>query len=118
MTSGRTEDAFFKSELKRKVDSILDLRRARGDYFSPDLFGEPGWDMLLELYRTGDEDLNAPDIKQLSETLSLGQQVVSRWYDVLRNLGLVTPTAKGNLCLAAQARAAMELLIGQIVDNP
>lgn len=32
------------------VRTILSLRWARRSYFQPELFGEPAWDILLELY--------------------------------------------------------------------
>jgi hypothetical protein len=35
----------------RKVDWVLDARRARARYFPEDLFAEPAWDMLLDLFR-------------------------------------------------------------------
>ena len=33
-----------------KVKSMIEARRARDRYFDQDLFGEPAWDMLLELF--------------------------------------------------------------------
>src|SRR5687768_13422735 len=32
------------------VRQILAMRRARAKFFEPDLFAEPAWDILLELY--------------------------------------------------------------------
>lgn len=32
------------------VEGLLRLRRMRSELFAPDLFGEPAWDLLLELY--------------------------------------------------------------------
>lgn len=39
-----------------RVRRILKLRESRGKFFSDALFGEPAWDMLLELYAAHLED--------------------------------------------------------------
>lgn len=117
MTSGRTEDALFKSRLKREAGSMIDLRRARREHFCPDLFGEPAWDLLLQLYNGADDGRNAPDIKSMAEILDLSWSVVSRWCDVLRELDLISSTDGANLCLTAQARAAMDALIAKSLTS-
>ena len=36
--------------LARLAQVLLQIRGIRSDYLPPDLFGEPGWDILLDLY--------------------------------------------------------------------
>lgn len=38
------------TELRRRARNLLKLRRARDRLMDPRLFGEPSWDMLLELF--------------------------------------------------------------------
>lgn len=40
----------FPEATVKTVRQILEARRQRGNYFRHDLFGEPAWDMLLELF--------------------------------------------------------------------
>ncbi|MFC7537873.1 hypothetical protein ACFQPG_10930 [Sphingomonas sp. GCM10030256] len=40
----------FNSRAKKIVGEMLRLRRSRAEAFGSDLFGEPAWDLLLELY--------------------------------------------------------------------
>ena len=43
-------DARIRREIEARVDMARRHRRQRHDYFEEELFGEPCWDMLLELF--------------------------------------------------------------------
>ncbi|WP_225205654.1 helix-turn-helix domain-containing protein [Novosphingobium huizhouense] len=67
-------------------------RRRRGDMFDADLFGEPAWDMLLDLYIAACED------RQVSTTSAcIGANVPVatglRWIQLLENQGLIARKA-------------------------
>jgi DNA-binding MarR family transcriptional regulator len=46
----REPETIDEAALSRLVKKILRLRRRRENAFGNDLFGEPAWDMLLEMY--------------------------------------------------------------------
>jgi DNA-binding MarR family transcriptional regulator len=43
----------FSPERQRHVRNLLKFRRARERFFGTDLFADPAWDILLELYAAG-----------------------------------------------------------------
>jgi DNA-binding MarR family transcriptional regulator len=71
----------------KRVASILKARRLRAKFFDADLFAEPAWDMLLELY-TAELD----EVRATIGSLSLGAGVPAttalRWIQVLEEKGL------------------------------
>lgn len=63
-------------------------RRRRTEFFSPDLFGEPAWDMLLDLY------ISAKENNEVSTTSAcigsdVPQTTALRWLQMLVDHGLV-----------------------------
>src|SRR5262245_22172151 len=70
---------------------LFEIRRVRSQHVDSELFGEPGWDMLLMLYANADakSPLRAKDLALGSEkpvTTAL------RWQATLEEHGLITPT--------------------------
>jgi DNA-binding MarR family transcriptional regulator len=47
-----SQEAQERSLLVAKARAVFSERKRRSQYFSPVMFGEPGWDMLLALYIT------------------------------------------------------------------
>lgn len=77
-----------KKEDLRRIRHILRSRRRRDTMFGDDLFGEPAWDLLLELY--------AADIRQYKMSISAAcsasavpQSTALRWIAKLENDGWV-----------------------------
>ena len=67
---------------------MLAVRRSREALFGPELFGEPAWDMLLELYMAAD----APQpfmISNLGVSASVPSTTALRWIGVLLERGLI-----------------------------
>ena len=72
----------------RLLKDMIEARRARDRYFDGSLFGEPAWDILLELY--------AGELAQMRVTVSnlcIGAAVPAttalRWINNLENSGLL-----------------------------
>ena len=65
---------------------VLDLRQARAQFFAPEMFGEPAWDMMLVLY-TADK---APTLADLARWTNTPLSTASRWVDHLELENLVT----------------------------
>lgn len=76
---------------KRSISAarrLYDARRKRCDFFPPELFGEPAWDMLLELYVAfgSDRDTTMGNLAIASQApLSTAQ----RWIGILEARGLL-----------------------------
>ena len=51
-SNGRTPSSSTKTLAigAHQIESILEARRLRSEFFGDDLFADPAWDMLLELY--------------------------------------------------------------------
>ena len=75
-------------ELVRTAYAILLRRRRRYDEFNPALFGEPAWDMLLELYvrETSGASSTAEQLQTASATPS---STAGRWLQRLENDQLI-----------------------------
>ena len=88
--------------LAEQVTSLLRLRRAREDAFGHELFSDPAWDILLELFSA----------RLRRRSVSLGSlnhvapaSVVVRWVSVLVERGLVI----GNVVSPVELECRLEL---------
>jgi DNA-binding MarR family transcriptional regulator len=88
--------------------SILIARRGREAVFGPDLFSEPAWDALLELYAAalGNRRMSLAD---LSRAINTPPSTTGRWISLLEGRGLVA--AEGD------AEQAGRLWIGLTEDG-
>ena len=93
--------------------SILMLRRGREEVFGKNLFSDPAWDILLELYAAhlGRRTIS---ITELAAEIGLPQSTVSRWVDVLAENGIVDApcTPREAINLTDCGTAGMERLAG------
>jgi hypothetical protein len=64
------------------------LRRIRDQEFGPALFGEPAWDLLLDLYIAA-SDLRLVSVMSASIAASESTQDIARWLTLLEEQGLV-----------------------------
>ena len=72
-----------------EVLAILKARRRRSQFFPEDLFADPAWDILLELYAT---ELGQRRISISSLCIGAGVPATTalRWINALENKGLIT----------------------------
>ena len=97
----------------RVAESILRQRRRRAELFSSSLFGEAGWDMLLQLYVQGSSG-SPTTVEQLLETSTLPSSVTLKWLRHLEAEELVIwrshPSDQGVefVEITAQATSALE----------
>jgi DNA-binding MarR family transcriptional regulator len=84
----RTRPAAKLAITEDHILSILIARRARVAVFGPNLFSEPAWDALLELYaaQLGRRSLSLDDI---AKALDVPQSTMARWVDVLADRDLI-----------------------------
>jgi DNA-binding MarR family transcriptional regulator len=70
------------------VTYIREARSLRSQFFEAELFGEPGWDILLDLYNA---QLGQQKLQVSSIGLSCGipQTTVIRWLNTLEAKGLI-----------------------------
>jgi DNA-binding MarR family transcriptional regulator len=104
---------FQSAGTERRVRNILRLRRRREALFGSALFGEPAWDMLLELYAaelTG----RRVSVSGLCGVSGVPSTTALRWIKMLENADWITRKAdpvdgrRSFLSLTAKARTAME----------
>jgi DNA-binding MarR family transcriptional regulator len=92
-------------------------RRRRDKYFDSDLFGEPSWDILLDLYIASRESRRVP-----TTSACIGAHVppttALRWLRILEARGMVERESDGRdgrrtfVALSARGIAAMENFLG------
>jgi hypothetical protein len=75
------------SRTKQDLKWILSLRRARSEILGGGLFGDPAWDILLELYAAR---LRGKTMKLTDLTTDAPPSTLARWAAVLEERGLVT----------------------------
>ena len=91
---------------------LADARRIRRKYFSPELFHERAWDMLLELFvaHTSSRDVW---VKSLLSAADGSPTTAIRWLDHLESIGLIVRRADESdrrrviVNLSAKSEAAM-----------
>jgi len=92
---GELEALLSRTTPGRQIDitedhilSILIVRRGRETVFGPNLFSEPAWDALLELYaaKLGRRSMSLDDV---AKALDIPESTMARWIDVLTDRQLV-----------------------------
>jgi DNA-binding MarR family transcriptional regulator len=74
------------AELLSRVQTIIRDRSRRATHFSSELFGEPAWDILLELYAAELSQQRVPT-SQVTVQASIPATTVLRWLKVLDAAG-------------------------------
>lgn len=64
------------------------VRQGRVRHFSPAMFGEPAWDLLLALYVNESKD-PTPTVSSLAKTAGASMTTAFRWIDYLEEKGLI-----------------------------
>ena len=84
----RAQEFHSDFALAQDARKVLVIRRERLKHLPPELFSEPAWDILLDLFVS---QMQQKDISVSSACLSshVPQTTALRWLDVLTNLGLV-----------------------------
>lgn len=92
---GQLKALLSRRRLRRRIQltedhilSILIARRGRQAVLGPNLFSEPAWDLLLELYaaKLGSRRMSPDDLARAIET---PPSTTARWIAVLDERGLV-----------------------------
>lgn len=108
-------------ELVRTAYAILLRRRRRYDQFKADMFGEPAWDMLLEVYVREISGSSSTD-EQLQLASATAASTAGRWLQYLETEGLVARRDRpfnGRtefVELTDLGRKAMDEYLGSILD--
>jgi hypothetical protein len=96
--------------------SIIKFRQYRTNILPAELFSEPAWDLLLELF-LADAEGRRITAREVAEKSSISPGVMSRWLQHLSKIGYVIGDGTGDLddmlTLSAQALQRME----QIIDR-
>jgi hypothetical protein len=74
---------------ERIVRAVIAARRARERIVGSDLFADPAWDMLLELYAASVAQRRV-SISDLSIASTVAATTSLRWIDKLESVGLLT----------------------------
>lgn len=74
-----------------RVESILKARRLRGQFFGPDLFADPAWDILLDLYVAELKGVRTT-VSQLCIGAAVPTTTAIRWIRSLEKKGLLQRT--------------------------
>lgn len=72
-----------------QIRALITERRRRDDFFPPDLFGDPAWDMLLVLYATYLEQQRITATK-LCQSAAVPPSTALRWIKTLDQKGLIS----------------------------
>lgn len=99
------------------VRSVLNVRRGRDVIFGQDLFSDPAWDIMLELYAESFAG-RTRTTSELARAIGGPRSVIARWITALEHAGLVEAngdaTEAGPLvALTDEAAAKMARLVSQ-----
>ena len=104
--------------IERLVRALLRLRRSRDQIFEPDLFGEPAWDILLELYASGLAG-RRECVSGLSAVSGVPPTTALRWIAALEDRGWIRRTPdrfdrrRSNVFLTERAEASLGAFFAQ-----
>jgi DNA-binding MarR family transcriptional regulator len=77
------------------VRKVLAARAARQQFFNPDLFADPAWDILLELYALRCEQ-HRTSVSKLCIAAAVPTTTALRWIEKLQSEGLLEREADKN----------------------
>ena len=77
-----------RAAIARTINGIIRGRENRATFFSPDLFADPAWDILLVL-ALAESHFHRLYISQLCERVTVPTTTVLRWIKVLADNGLL-----------------------------
>jgi DNA-binding MarR family transcriptional regulator len=106
----------------REVRRLIRLRRHRDEFFEPELFADPAWDMLLDLYAARLEH-NRVSVSSLCIAAAVPATTALRWIKALTTSGVFERRADPHdgrrifVALSDSAAAAMHAYFGSIVDD-
>lgn len=87
-TRSSANETHSRENLLAVARFTLTMRQARAEHFSPAMFGEPAWDVLLALYVT-QADNPAPAVSSLAKTAGIAITTAFRWVDYLEKKRLI-----------------------------
>lgn len=105
----------------RQVRTIIRLRRARDAVFPTDLFADPAWDMLLDLYAARLEGKTV-SVSSLCIAAAVPATTALRWIRSMTDAGLFLREADGNdrrrvfIALSDRAEEALDRYFTSIGD--
>jgi DNA-binding MarR family transcriptional regulator len=82
------EECFVNAELQKQVRAVIRARRARAEFFKSDLFADPAWDMLLELFAS-ELSNQRMSVTALCAGSAVPATTALRWIRTLEHDGLV-----------------------------
>ncbi|WP_137897478.1 hypothetical protein [Sphingomonas sp. 2SG] len=98
---------------------MLEFRRARETVFPKEIFGEPGWDLLIELFIADAKGrrLTGSDV---SARNNIAPSTLSRWLIHLSKSGYIVGDGTGDLddalVLSPLGLAHFEIIIGKLAQ--
>jgi hypothetical protein len=98
------------------VLSILAARRARESALGPELFSDPGWDLLLELYAARLAG-RTTELPELARSIRHAESTTARWIAALSERRLLVSLESGagpgrlSIELSEEGAAAMKRLL-------
>jgi DNA-binding MarR family transcriptional regulator len=107
-----------QSDLLLRVRHALTERARRSEHFRSDLFADPAWDILLQLY-SAELSQEKTTVSQLAETANVPSTTTLRWIKMLECDQLIAPV------IDAQERGRVHLVLtpkgsvamGEYFDN-
>lgn len=95
------------------IQSLLLARRARDELLGEDLFSDPAWDLLLELY-VAKLGRRAMTMQDLAIAIGIPPSTAARWLSALDERGLIMSSGgalgQARIELSAEGRSKLERL--------
>ncbi len=96
------------------------VRRRRAEVFPPDLFGEPAWDILLELYAAEQEGKSTTISAACLAPAAVPPTTALRYLNAMLDAGMIKPWAEGKtryVRLAEATRDRMTALLDRMTEG-
>jgi DNA-binding MarR family transcriptional regulator len=77
-----------QEQLELRAREILALRQKRAELLGPSMFGEPAWEMLLQLYAMA--GASRQSMSRLAQLSGTSKATALRWIDYLLDRGLIS----------------------------
>lgn len=107
-----------RAEFMRVARTIIDARHERLNLLPAEMFGEPAWDMLLELYARGEG--SRASVAELVQVSDAPPSTALRWIDFLEKERLIAKeverTSQPRL-LTSKARRALDSLFCKLLSS-
>ena len=118
----QNQRAFAQADAAELLSGIIRGRHRRSTFFSAELFADPAWDILLDLF-LAELQQRTVAVRELGRSSTVPSTILNRWLDKLEKDGWLgrkpdpSNPDRRVAALSAAGRSAMQAWLGEWIES-